>query len=78
MTAPSTSEDETYFIRREECRKCDARVWVHYVLDDEGNEAGWGASPIGPCGNPERCGEKVVGLGDDDLALVDLHVAGTT
>ena len=50
MIAPSAQQDETYFIRREICRKCDARVWVHYVLDDEGNEAGWGASPIGPCG----------------------------
>ena len=76
MIAPSAQQDETCFIRREPCRKCDALVWVHYVLDDEGNEAGWGASPIGPCGNPDRCGEKVIGLGDDDLALVDLHVAG--
>ena len=57
MTAPSTSEHETYFVHREECRKCDSFVWVHYVLDDDGNEAGWGVSPIGICGNPERCGE---------------------
>ncbi len=76
MTASSTSEDEAYFARRERCRKCDSQVWVRYVLDDEGNEAGWGASPIGPCGNPDRCGEKVIGLGDDDLALVDYRPAG--
>ena len=64
------------FIRREECRKCSGVVWARYVLDDEGNEAGWGACPIGVCGNPERCGEKVIGLGDDDLALVDYLPAG--
>ncbi len=76
MTAASVDQDEAYFARRERCCKCDSQVWARYVLDDEGNEAGWGASPIGPCGNPDRCGEKVIGLGDDGLALVDLHVAG--
>ena len=75
MTAPS-DRGEAYFIRREECRKCDALVWVRYVLDDEGNEAGWGASPIGQCGNPDRCGEKVIGLDVNDLALVDYRPAG--
>ena len=76
MTASSTSEDEAYFARREECRKCDALVWVRYYLDEAGEEVGWGASPIGPCGNPERCGEKVVGLDDETLALVDYRPAG--
>ena len=76
MTAAPAEQDEAYFARREECRKCDALVWVRYVLDDEGNEAGWGAWPIGHCGNPERCGEKVVGLDDNDLALVDYRPAG--
>ena len=78
MTTPSVDQDEAYFARRERCRKCDSQVWVRYVLDDEGNEAGWGACPIGRCGCPDRCGEKVVGLDVNDLALVDLHVAGTT
>ena len=76
MTASSTSEDEAYLARREICRKCASQVWARYVLDDEGNEAGWGATPIGPCGNPDCCGEKVIGLGDDDLALVDYRPAG--
>ena len=76
MTAAPAEQDEVYFARREVCRKCDALVWVHYILDDEGNEAGWGASPIGPCGNPDRCGEKVIGLEDGDLALVDYRPAG--
>jgi hypothetical protein len=43
-----------------------------------GVTGGWGAQPIGQCGNPERCGEKVIGLDDQDLALVDMHVAGAT
>jgi hypothetical protein len=76
MTTPSVEQDETYFIRREECRKCDATVWVNYVLDDQGNQAGWGVCPIDRCGNPDRCGEKVIGLGDGDLALVDYRPAG--
>ena len=64
------------FARREPCRKCSALVWAFYHFTSDGMAAGWGALPIGACGNPERCGEKVIGLGDDDLALVDLSVAG--
>ena len=45
------------------------------VVDHRGC-GGWGVCPIGFCGNPDRCGEKVEGLGDDDLALVDYRPAG--
>ncbi len=67
---------EVVFLRREKCRKCDAMVWATYYFAPDGTEVGWGCRPIGQCANPERCGEKVIGLGDDDLALVDYRPAG--
>jgi hypothetical protein len=72
LPAPS---NEVVFVRREECRKCPSTIWASYYFVD-GEEAGWGCSPIGPCGRPDRCGEKLSGLDDDDLALVDPRPAG--
>ena len=73
--APCPLQPETVFVRREECRKCDAMLWALYYFID-GNDAGWGAHPISTCGNPARCGEKLRGLNDEDLALVDYQPAG--
>ena len=73
MTAP---DSEAVLIRREVCRKCSAMVWATYNLTLEGEECGWGAMPIGQCGNPERCGEKLIGLSDDDLAIFARPAAG--
>jgi hypothetical protein len=75
-TAPSADQEDAYFARREPCRKCDSLVWVRYVLDAEGNEAGWGACPIGICGRPDRCGEKVCGIDERDQWLAWCSVAG--
>jgi hypothetical protein len=72
--APSPAE--IIFIRREECRKCDAMVWAVYYFAPDGDAAGWGCRPIGECGNPDRCGEKLQWLDDGDLALSGCRVAG--
>jgi hypothetical protein len=63
------------FTRREECRKCPAQVWATYYFVD-GMDSGWGVRPIDPCQCPDRCGEKVVGVDREDLALVWCPVAG--
>ena len=64
------------FTRRESCRKCSAMVWARYFLTADGIQAGWGALPIGACGRPDRCGEKLQWLDDGDLAIAGLSVAG--
>jgi hypothetical protein len=53
---------EILCLRPEECRKCPGRVLVGYLLDDDGSCYGWGARPLGHCGNPDRCGDKVLGI----------------
>ena len=75
-TAPSADQGEAYFTRREECPECDSLAWVRYVLDAEGDEVGWSASPIGVCGRPDWCGEKVCGIDEGDLWLAWCSVAG--
>ena len=75
MTATSAEQPETIFVRREECRKCDGEVWATYYFVD-GCDAGWGCRPIGECGNPARCGEKLQWLDDDDLALARVPMRG--
>ena len=76
MTAPSDQGESLLHQARGVPEVRCPRVGLRYYLDEAGEEAGWGASPIGQCGNPDRCGEKVIGLGDDDLALVDYRPVG--
>lgn len=64
------------FARREPCRKCDAMIWAHHYFATDGSYCGWGCSPIGKCGNPERCGEKLQILDDADLVLAECRIAG--
>ncbi len=72
----AADDQETTFIRREACRKCDGMVWALYHLTPDGNDCGWGCRPIGKCGNPERCGEKLQWLDDGDLALASAPAGG--
>ncbi len=73
MTFPGS---ETVLIRREDCRKCNGAVWAIYHVTPEREECGWGAVPIGKCGNSQRCGEKLIGLANDDLAIFTEAAAG--
>lgn len=73
---PGQQSNEIIFVRREECRKCDGSVWALYYFTPAGVEAGWGAIPIGQCGNSSRCGEKLQGLDDDDLILARCRMGG--
>ncbi|MEQ8965945.1 MAG: hypothetical protein RID91_08985 [Azospirillaceae bacterium] len=43
----------------EPCRRCETAVCVWYLMDDAC--PGYRVQPLGPCGNPARCGEKVHG-----------------
>ncbi len=72
---PQAPSNELAFTRREECRKCPATVWATYYFVD-GIDSGWGVLPIDRCQRPDRCGDKVIGIDDDDLALVWCPVAG--
>ena len=76
MTAPSAQQDAAYFARRERCRKCTAMVWAFYHFTADGMAVGWGALPIGACGRPDRCGEKLEWLDDGDLALARVPMRG--
>ena len=64
------------FTRRESCRRCPAMIWAFYHFTSDGMAAGWGALPIGACGRPDRCGEKLQWLADGDLALAAQPGAG--
>jgi len=63
----------------EPCRKCAGRVRVTYYMDaDLVDYDGWAVSPLQPCGDPDRCGEKVCGLDPDEdapAALADMPEA---
>ena len=74
-TPVSVPSIEVAFTRREECRKGSARVWATYYFVD-GIDSGWGVLPIDRCQRPDRCGDKVIGIDDDDLGLVWCPVAG--
>jgi hypothetical protein len=49
-------------LRPERCRKCPGRILVGYHLDEHGDCHGWSTEPLGPCGRPDRCGEKPLGI----------------
>jgi hypothetical protein len=71
MTAPAPLSDwhnpgEIMFLRPERCRKCPGRILVAYYFSADGSECGWGTRPIGPCGNPARCGKKPLGCTFDE------------
>jgi hypothetical protein len=51
-------------------------VWAFYHFTADGMAVGWGALPTGVCDHPDRCGEKLQWLDDNDLALVDYRPAG--
>ena len=53
---------EIVCLRPEPCRKCSGRLLVGYILDSDGECCGWRTEPLGPCGRPDRCGEKVHGI----------------
>ena len=69
-------QDEALLIRVERCRKCPGKVLAHYLVDENGFAGGWGGGAIGECGRPDRCCDKLIGLADEDLALVWCPVAG--
>ena len=53
---------EILCLRPEPCRKYPGRLLVGYILDRNGDCHGWRTRPLGPCGRPDRCGEKVHGI----------------